>query len=121
MQASLGRFEGREAEKWDELRVSWHSLHRKLVTRRCRLVSELQGIFNIQPRTGQELASQDLLMSLLPHAHVLNFVCGQVLRSFVVEYAVPVVEAPEKGFLWHQLDHAWATGKLSNLICVHAL
>lgn len=27
-------------------------------------------------------------------------------------YSVPMVEAPESGFLWHQLDHAWATGDL---------
>lgn len=112
MQASLGGFEGREAESWTALQLSWHALHRKLVARRCRLVSELQDIFKIQPRTGELFAG-------VPCEQGSSEGCRQhaLLKTQFEFLAVPVVEAPEKGFLWNQLDHAWATGEL-NLILI---
>ena len=44
--------EGPASEYLQAMRMDWQQLHRKLVARRCRLVADVQNLYDIQPKTG---------------------------------------------------------------------
>jgi len=47
-----GHSERPEADYCSSMVADWRALHRKLVARRCRLVADVQRVYDIQPHTG---------------------------------------------------------------------